>query len=326
VFREKPLHEQLVHSRQSNLVSAASAFVADVTQPEGRAARFGMLVAESGAGVVLGPMLVGLLEKFGTRMPFFLAAGLTLLNVLYGYFVLPESLARSNRRILSWVRANPLGAFLQLCSRPQILWLLAALLLLQMASWTVPVIWGYFAILKFGWTKREIGLSLSLQAAALMIVQAILTTPVHRRLGSKRTPYFAACCLAIGLLGFALSTRAWMMLAFIAPSAIGSLARPAIVSFMSCRVPANSQGELQGSVAAAVSVSLILTPLLMAQLFSRFSGEQASVNFPGAPYLAAALLAWCGLAVARHAFKIELSALESRRPRAARSPRWSARD
>jgi DHA1 family tetracycline resistance protein-like MFS transporter len=287
----------------SATLSTANAYVADITAPDDRARRFGMINAATGVGLVLGPMLAGLLEKHGARMPFFVVAVFALMNVVYGFLLLPESLRMENRRPFSILRANPLGTFMQL--RTSLLGpvLLSCLGMMQIAALSVPVVWGYFTIQKFGWSKSDIGISLSLYASATIIVQGPLMTYLNRRLGDLRTACFGFCCMIIGLLGHAFSPQSWIMLVSIIPTALGSITGAALIGRMSNYVSADSQGELQGAVAGVASAAAILTPPLMTFLFGFFSAREAAIYFPGMPFLIAALIASLGLFLAIQAFK-----------------------
>jgi MFS transporter, DHA1 family, tetracycline resistance protein len=281
-------------------LSTANAYVADVTPQEERAGKFGMMTAAFGAGAVIGPMLAGVLERYGTRMPFFVAAGLALCNVIYGLLVLPESLRPENRRPFLIARANPLGTFVQIRRQLLLVRLLAAWGLMQITILTEKVTWGYFTMLKFGWSQGAIGLSLSLASGGMVIVQAALLGPVVRRLGEVRTACLGFIFAITGLLGYALAPRGWIFVAFILPSALGSLTGAALISYMSKHTAADAQGEFQGAVVSIASAIAAITPILATHLFHRFSTNDAVIYFPGTPYLIAALLACVGLALTVH--------------------------
>jgi DHA1 family tetracycline resistance protein-like MFS transporter len=284
-------------------LSTANAYVADVTAPENLTKRFGMILAALGAGFILGPILVGVLEGYGVRAPFFVAAGFALLNVVYGFFVLPESLPEERRRPFSLARVSPLNLLAQMRKQPQILILLGALGLMQMAAVTPPVIWGYYTIQKFGWSQREIGMSLGLAAVLTLIVQGLCISYIDRRIGNIYTTYLGFSCMLISLVGYATSSRGEMMVAFMVPSALGSMTGAALISYMSKRTRADAQGELQGAIASISGASVAVTPPLVTQIFSFFSTDRAFVYFPGAPFLLASLLSFAGLLLAVHALR-----------------------
>jgi DHA1 family tetracycline resistance protein-like MFS transporter len=287
----------------SATMSTASAYVADVTEPRDRVGRFGIIAAAYGAGFVLGPMLAGLLQTYGTRAPFVLAGILTLLNVVYGFFVVPESLRMENRRAFSIVRANPFGAYAQLRDRPPLMRLLVALMLIYIAAGSVSIIWGYFTILKFGWSQGEIGLSLSLSAAAGVLVQSVLASRMSRWFGTLRTMCVGFTCMILGLLGYAFASQGWIMLVSIIPAAMGLLATAALTGELSNQVSTDTQGELQGAISSMVSAASVVTPIIMTQLLSLFSGQDAVIYFPGMPYLLAAVIAAWGFYLGARAVK-----------------------
>jgi DHA1 family tetracycline resistance protein-like MFS transporter len=279
----------------SATLSTASAYIADVTPPHGRARRFGMLTAAYGVGLTMGPMLVAALEGYSTRMPFFVVSGLALLNAVYGLMTLPESLPMENRRAFSILAANPLTAVMHIGKDNALLYPLGSLGLMQIAALTVPVMWSYSTSHQFGWSQREIGLSLSLYASTTIVSQSLIVGPVNRKLGALGTARVGFTFMIIGLLGCAFATQSWLMVAFTIPTALGSVAVAALLSHLSNHVPADSQGELQGTVACMASATAFLTPLLMTEIFSSFSATDSAIHLSGMPYLIAAISAILGL-------------------------------
>ena len=275
--------------------STASAYIADVSDVKNRARYFGYVGAAFGVGFIFGPMLGGILGAYGARVPFFVAAALALGNVVYGYFVLPESLKLTSRRRFSLKRANPFGAFIQMRRYTFLLGLLAALLFVNLAIMTLPATWPFFTMLKFKWSESQVGYSLAAFGFLSIVVQGGLLSLVSRRVGDKWTAYIGLAFGVVGFVGFAFADQAWLLLAFIIPTSLGFLAGPSLVSIMSNEVPADSQGELQGAIASLFSLASVLAPIVMTQLFSYFSGPSAPFHFPGAPYLAAAVLSVLGL-------------------------------
>lgn len=275
--------------------SIANAYIADVTDPRDRARYFGLLGAAFGFGFIIGPSLGGVLGEYGSRVPFFAAAGLALLNVLYGIFILPESLPLEHRRPFSLRRANPIGAIAQLRHLPSLLGLFGVMFLLQIAGSTIPATWPFYTMLKLGWTSGDVGYSLAAYGALNIVIQGWLLGKATRRLGETRTIYLGLCFSTISYLGFAFADQSFTMLAWIVPSSIGFLAGPALTSTMSRNVAKDAQGELHGALASTYSLTSVFTPLLMTQIFSSFSAADAAFRFPGAPYLLAAILAAAGL-------------------------------
>ena len=271
--------------------TAGAAYIADVSTPEKRAQNFGMIGAAFGLGFIIGPMLGGLLGQFGSRVPFMAAAALALLNWLYGYFILPESLKKENRRAFDWRRANPVGTLLQLRKYPVISGLIISLILLYIASHAVQGVWAYYTMEKFKWDEAMVGYSLGFVGIVSAIVQAGLIRIIIPKLGQERSVYVGLGFYTIGLVLFAFATQSWMMFAFCIPYCLGGIAGPALQGIISTQVPSNEQGELQGGLTSLVSATAIVGPPLMTGLFSYFTASSAPVYFPGAAMLTGAVLA-----------------------------------
>ena len=280
--------------------ATANAYVADVSPPEVRAKHFGYLSAAWGFGFMLGPVIGGLLGEYGSRIPFWAAAFLSVINVFYGLLVLPESLPRSSRRPFDLRRANPIGALLQIRKYPVVLGLLFVLVPYQIAHNANPAVWGFYTMHKFGWSTSMVGASLFVVGATVMFVNATLVGPVIEKLGEEKAVVIGFSAMAIGFLVFAFATESWMLFAGIFPFALIGLAQPAIRSMMANRVPSDAQGELQGATTSLMSLTMIISPLIMTELFHQYSREGAIIDFPGAPFLAAALLALLALGLFAH--------------------------
>jgi DHA1 family tetracycline resistance protein-like MFS transporter len=273
----------------------ASAYLADVTAPEQRARSFGLMGAAWGLGFVVGPAIGGLLGEANPRLPFFVAAGLAAANVLYGYFVIPESLAPANRRPFSLARANPVGAFRQMRRYPVVLGLLGALFLYHFAHDANPATWTYVTMAKFNWSSRDVGLSMSFVGVCAALVQGLAVGPIVKRLGERRAMLIGFALFAVSFLGYAFATEGWMMYFWIVPFAFGTVASIAATALMSRQVPANQQGELQGAISSLRSITACIAPLMMTGLFSYFTSPSAPVPFPGASFLAASVLTFAAL-------------------------------
>jgi DHA1 family tetracycline resistance protein-like MFS transporter len=267
--------------------STASAYIADTTEPERRGQAFGMIGAAFGIGFILGPILGGLLGEVDVRAPFFAAAALSLVNVLYGVLVLPESLAVADRRPFELARANPLGAFRHFRKLPQVSWLIVAVALLQFSQMLFPVIWAFFTEIRFGWSASDVGLSLGLVGVSSALVQGGLMRVFLARLGPKRTAMLAMTVGGVTLVGYALATEGWMIYVLIFCGALTGMAPPAINAIASSRVDRSAQGELSGAVASVNAIATILSPIVMTQTLFYFSREGAPIHFPGAPFLVA---------------------------------------
>jgi MFS transporter, DHA1 family, tetracycline resistance protein len=270
--------------------TTASAYIADISTPETRSKNFGLLGAAFGLGFIIGPGIGGLLSGFGIRAPFFAAAILTLFNWLYGYFILPESLAKDNRRKFEWRRANPLGALLHLKKYPAIAGLVFSLVLVYLAAHSVQSNWNYFTIYRFNWSKQMVGASLSVVGLLVVAVQAGLIRLITPKLGVERSIYLGLGLYGVGLLLFAFATQTWMMFVFLIPYCLGGIAGPNIQTIMAAQVPSNEQGELQGALTSLISVTSIVGPIVMTSLFAYFTSPGAIVLFPGAAFLAGAIL------------------------------------
>ncbi|HUQ97154.1 MAG TPA: TCR/Tet family MFS transporter [Chitinophagaceae bacterium] len=270
--------------------TTASAYIADISTPENRAQNFGMIGAAFGLGFIIGPVIGGLLGEYGARIPFVVAACLSLLNALYGYFVLPESLPKESRRPFSWRRANPLGSLLHLRKYPAIGGLIFSLILVYIAAHAVQSNWTFFTIEKFGWSKKLIGISLGAVGLLTAIVQGGLIRFINPRLGNEKSVYVGLGLYGVGLMLFAFASQSWMMFAFLVPYCFGGIAGPALQSIISGNVPANEQGELQGALTSLISATSIIGPPLMTNLFAYFTKPGAPVQFAGAPFLLGSLL------------------------------------
>ncbi len=270
--------------------TTASAYIADISTNENRAQNFGMIGAAFGLGFILGPMIGGLLGELGPRVPFFVAAGLALLNCAYGYFVLPESLDKEHRRSFEWRRANPIGSLLQLKKYPAVSGLIISLILIYIAGHSVQSNWSFFNIERFNWSPKMIGISLGIVGLLVGGVQGGLVRVVNPKIGNEKSIYLGLGLYALGLLLFAFATQGWMMFVFLIPYCLGGIAGPALQSIISGHVPPNEQGELQGALTSLMSATSIIGPPLMTNLFAYFTKEEAPVYFPGAAFFLGALL------------------------------------
>lgn len=287
--------------------TTASAYIADVSTPEKRAQNFGMIGAAFGLGFILGPFIGGFVAQWGLRAPFIAAAILTFINFLYGYFVLPESLKPENRRKFEWKRANPIGTLKFFSRFPVILGLVASIVLIYVAAHAIQSTWAYYTKEKFNWTPEMIGYSLSFVGLLVAIVQGVLIRFVVPKLGQERSVYVGLALYALGFLLLGFATQSWMMFAFLIPYCLGGIAGPSLQGIMSSQVPANEQGELQGSLTSLISLTSIIGPVIMTQLFHYFSMPGIHYYFPGAPLVAAAALTLLSAVLARASLKRQAS-------------------
>jgi len=284
-------------------MTTATAYIADISTKENRAQNFGMIGAAFGVGFIIGPALGGLLGEIGPRVPFVAAAILTFVNVIYGYFVLPESLDKEHRRAFEWRRANPLGSLMQLRKYKGLGGLIIALVFLYIASHSVQSTWTFVNIEKFNWSTSMIGISLTVVGVLVAAVQGGLIRFINPKLGNEKSIYVGFLLYAVGLFLFAFASESWMMFAFLIPYCLGGIAGPALQAIMSGNVPQNEQGELQGALTSLMSVTAIIGPIFMTNLFAWFTRPGATVKFAGAPFLAGAVLMLISVLIAYRTMK-----------------------
>jgi DHA1 family tetracycline resistance protein-like MFS transporter len=281
---------------------AANAYIADISTPENRAKNFGLVGATFGLGFIIGPVIGGFLGEFGPRTPFLVTAGLTALNWLYGFFVLPESLPKEHRRPFNWKRANPVGTLLSVWQYKMVAGSFVVLALLYIASHAVQSNWAYYTIEKFRWTTGMVGISLGVVGLVFVVVQGGLIRVILPKLGQERTVYAGLLCYALGFILYAVAPQSWMMYPVTVIYCMGAIAGPALQGIMSGAVPANAQGELQGALASLMSMTSVVGPPLMNGIFSWFSSAAAPAYFPGAAMTLGAALAIISCLVARATF------------------------
>jgi DHA1 family tetracycline resistance protein-like MFS transporter len=285
--------------------TTATAYIADISTNENRAKNFGMIGAAFGLGFIIGPVIGGLLGTFGPRVPFMVAAALTFLNFLYGYFILPESLDSSHRRPFDWKRANPVGSLRTLKNHPALGGLAISLFLIYLAAHAVQSNWSFFVIEKFSWSEAMIGISLGVVGVLVAAVQGGLIRYTSPRLGNEKSIYIGLIFYATGLLLFAFASQSWMMFVFLIPYCLGGIAGPALQSVMSANVEANAQGELQGALTGLISITSIIGPPVMTGLFAYFTKTPAPVHFSGASFLLGAILMFSSAFIAYKALHMK---------------------
>lgn len=270
--------------------TTATAYIADVSTPQKRAENFGLVGVAFGVGFIIGPVIGGIAGNWGPRVPFMVAAGFTLLNVLFGYFFVSESLPKEDRRAFEWKRANPIGSLLHLKKYPIVAGLVWSMTLLYLASHAVQSNWAFFTEYKFQWSNEMVGYSLGFAGLVVAIVQGGLIRWIIPKTGQKWAVYIGLTLEAVSMLLFAFADQGWMMFAIVMLYALGGIAGPAIQAITSAQVPATEQGELQGALTSLMSVTTIIGPLVMNNLFSYFTGKDAPIELPGIPFLAGAVM------------------------------------
>lgn len=271
-------------------VPTAMAYITDVTPAEQRAAKFGMLGAAFGLGFVVGPAVGGLLSSINPRLPFWLSAGLSLANAIYGLFVLPESLPRERRSRASLLKANPLAVLTLLRSHPELLGLTAVSVLFALSHEVLPSMFVLYTHHRYHWGDAMTGVTLAAVGVCSTIVSAVLIGRIVSWLGERRTLFVG---LAFGVVSFAiygLAPTGWLFLAGLPFGALWGISGPAMQSLISRRVDPSQQGQLQGALGALRSITDMVGPVLFTQTFAFAIGPQWETPLPGAPYLLAALL------------------------------------
>jgi len=279
-------------------ITAANAYIADVSPPEERARNFGLIGACFGVGFILGPALGGLLSRYGLRAPFAVAAGLTLCNWLYGCFVLPESNPKERRRPFDWSRANPLGSLSGLGRYPIVIGLAATIALERVAHDSLPSTWVLYTTYRFNWTELDNGLALALVGIMYAIVSAGLTGVIVKKLGERKTLILGLSIAAITFLSYGLASAGWMLYFIIMMGSLAGIAMPALQAIISQNTPATEQGAVQGALASIQSLAAIIGPLMATGLFGYFTSRAAPVKLPGAAFLASSALVVIGAVLA----------------------------
>lgn len=284
-------------------LSTASAYIADISSEEDRAKNFGMIGAAFGLGFIIGPVIGGLLGQYGSRVPFYAAMVLCLVNFLYGYFILPESLSKENRRSFDWKRANPVGALLNLKKHPSLTGLMLAVFTLYVASHAVQSNWSYFTMYRFHWNEKMVGISLGIVGLLVGLVQGVLIRWINPKLGNEKSIYIGMALYSIGMFLFAFATQSWMMFVFLIPYCLGGIAGPALQSVISSKVLPSEQGEIQGTLTSLMSASAIIGPPLMSSTFYFFTHTNSPFQFAGAPFILGGLLMLLSSLIAYFSFK-----------------------
>lgn len=270
--------------------ATATAYIADITPPDQRGSRFGLIGAGFGIGFVLGPVIGGLLAGIDTRAPFLVAAGLALANLTFGWFVLPETVTDATRRRFSLARANPLGALRAVARLPGLRLTLACFLILGIAMNVYPSVWAYYGQARFGWDSGMVGISLAVYGVSFAVGQALLVGPLIRRFGEHRAAHYGMWVDVVTLAALGLVTSPALALAITPVTALGGVVTPALQAIASRSATADAQGEVQGVLSSLNAIAMITSPLLMTSVFSHFTRDGAPVFAPGAPFLVASAL------------------------------------
>jgi DHA1 family tetracycline resistance protein-like MFS transporter len=286
-------------------VTTANAYMADISNEHNRAKNFALISAAMGLGFILGPTIGGILGEFGTRVPLFFAAFLAFVNLIYGFFILPETLNKNDRRQFSWARANTIGTFREMRNYPMVFGLFGVLIFYLSAQVAHPSIWAFYTMLKFDWNIQQVGISLSVYGCMTLLVQGFAIGYIVKRIGEEKATYIGLFIASICFIGYASATHGWMIYAWIIPGGFAGLALPSIRSIMSKEVPSNRQGELQGAITSIQSLVAMSSPLLMTQIFNTFTSAEFDYYLPGAPFYASGIFVFAALILFLRCMKIK---------------------
>ena len=267
-----------------------AAYIADISEPDEKAQNFGMIGAAFGIGFVLGPLFGAAFAELGTRAPFYAAAAFSLGNMVFGWFVLPETVTDEIRRPFDWKRANPLGGLIHVGRLPGLKLLLAIMFFFQVAFTVYPAIWSFYTLERFGWEPWMIGVTLAVYGVAIAFVQGWLIRVVLRIMSERQAVLFGLGFEMVGFFGYGFITETWQVFVLIPLGSLGAVALPALQGIMSRTALDNQQGELQGVLTAVVSLAMIISPLIMTLTFREFVRDGSLFYLPGAPFLLAFLL------------------------------------
>ncbi|AKP70714.1 major facilitator superfamily protein [Riemerella anatipestifer] len=283
-------------------ITTASAYIADISTEQDRSKNFGVIGAAFGLGFIIGPVLGGVLGHYGARIPFLAAGVLCLVNFLYGFFILPESLSKEHRRKFNWKRANPIGSLLQLRKYPELYKLILAWFLVYIASHAVQTNWAYFGIYRFGWSEKTVGISLGVMGGLTALVQGVILRKVNPKIGNERSIFYGIGMYSLGMLLFSFAGNSWMMFAILGIYCFGGIAGPSLQSVISTKVSASEQGDLQGALTSIISLTSIIGPPLMTNIFYYFTHNDAPFKFAGAPFFVGFILMSISTYIVYHGF------------------------
>jgi len=289
-------------------MATATAYIADVSTGDKRAANFGIVGAASGLGFIIGISAGAFLGDINIKFPFMAAAAAALFNAFYGYFVLPESLDKQHRRNFEWKRANPIGSFMQLAKYKALAGLAIAFTLVYIAQKAVEYQLSFYVYEKFNWTMTSVGILGIFIGTLLIGIQGWLIRYLIPKWGLKKNIITGLIFYGIGLTLIAFASKGWLVYVFMVPYCFGGISGPALQGLITSKFPPNEQGELQGGLTLLSSISLIIGPLVMGYSFKFFSHKDSNIYFPGAPYILGALLMLISVLLVIRSLKKELPA------------------
>jgi MFS transporter, DHA1 family, tetracycline resistance protein len=292
---------------QSN-IAVANAYVADITEPQDRARRFGLLGAMFGVGFILGPVIGGILGDVNVRLPFIVAGCMALVNLLYGFFVLPESLPPEKRRPFSWARANPVASLRGLAALKGVGPLVVVIALAALAQFMLHMTWVLYTKFKFGWGPGEVGWSLFAVGLVSAIGQGVLLKPLLKRFSPQKLALAGMFTAALSYLLFGLATEGWMMYVVIALGLLGGAAQSALQSIISNAADARTQGQTMGSVSSLNSMMAVFAPVIGLELLRWVSHRPPGDWLIGLPYFTCAALQLAAAILAYRFFRTQAAA------------------
>jgi DHA1 family tetracycline resistance protein-like MFS transporter len=292
-------------------ISVASAYVADITPPEQRAKRFGMIGAMTGVGFILGPVIGGLFGSVDLRLPFLVSGSLALLNLLYGYFVLPESLSVDRRRAFEWKAANPFGSLRMLAQLKDAAPLVVVVGFSGLAQFILYTCWVLYTTFKFGWGPRDNGWSLAVVGIVQAVVQGLLLGRILKVISVQQLAVWGLLSSTIAYALWGAATRSWMMYAIIVVNILGATVASALQSIISGAADAKNQGRTLGAVGGLNSLMAVIAPALGAPLLTAVSHLPKGDWRIGAPFYFCALLQAVALFLTIAQFRRERRAPQS---------------
>jgi DHA1 family tetracycline resistance protein-like MFS transporter len=291
---------RLISGITSSSYSTASAYIADVTSPDERAAKFGLLGAAFGLGFVVGPAVGGVLGDIGLRLPFWVAGGLSLANAAYGYFILPESLPPEKRVRVPWHMANPLGSLTFLRAHPELLALGATYFLFYFAHEIYPTLFVLFGDFRYGWSASQLGLTLAFFGIGSMITSAFIIGPIVKRIGERNALLLGLSLAAASSLVVALAYTGTLFLFSIPIAAFGGLTSPSLMAIASRQASEREQGRLQGALGSLQGIAMMVAPLVLSEIFA-VAIQRGGKPFAGVPFAFVSLVTCCALLLAARA-------------------------
>jgi len=288
-------------------MSTATAYIADISTGDKRAANFGIVGAASGLGFIIGVSGGAFLGDINIKFPFMVAAGAALFNALYGYFVLPESLDKEHRRKFEWKRANPIGSFMQLTKYKALAGLALAFTLVYIAQKAVEYQMPFYVYEKFQWTMRSVGCLGLFIGFLLICIQGWLIRYLIPKWGLKKNIILGLISYGVGLTLIAFAGQGWQVYIFMVPYCFGGISGPALQGFITSKFGASEQGELQGGLSLLSSISLVVGPLVMGYSFKFFTHKDSALYFPGSPYILGALLILISVLLVVRSFKKDVT-------------------